>query len=174
MENILKFKIGELLDKPVGTSLRYSIEGEVELEDLKFNSDLSAKVELMKIDKGVNVSAKDVKVIVELNCDKCLKEYDYEINAPFMERQFYFKKNKNDDIRDIYLVDMKKTEIDISEMLRQEINLHFPVVSVCSLQCKGLCPICGVDRNVEKCNCEEENAVVVKQNPFSKLKDLLK
>jgi len=44
-------------------------------------------------------------------------------------------------------------------LLRQEIILHFPVVSVCSKSCKGLCPVCGVDLNKENCSCDKEQGL---------------
>ena len=174
MQNILRFKIGELLDKPLGTSINYTLEGEIELDELVFKSDLYAKVELMKIEKAINVAVSDLEIKAQIPCDKCLKEFDFDVNIDFIERQFYFKAPKNEDTRNIYVADMKRTEVDISEMLRQEINLHFPPVAVCFSHCKGMCPQCGVNKNDQECSCVIETEKGLKQNPFAQLRNLLK
>ena len=174
MENILNYKIGELLTKSLGSTINYTIEGEVELDGLKFTSDLFARIELMRIEKAINVSVRDLGTQIEIQCDKCTSKYKQDIDIDFVERQFYFKVPKDEDTRDIYVADMKKTEVDISEMLRQEINLHFPPIAVCSKHCKGLCPVCGVNKNITKCDCKPITPENTKVSPFAQLKDLLK
>ena len=46
-------------------------------------------------------------------------------------------------------------EIDVSEEIREEILLAFPANILCSLDCKGLCPECGVNLNKKSCKCHE-------------------
>jgi uncharacterized protein len=72
------------------------------------------------------------------------------------------------------LIDKNKLEIDLTEALRQEIILHFPVVQVCSTRCKGLCPYCGKDRNKESCDCKDTQEDGQMTKPLANLKSLLK
>jgi uncharacterized protein len=44
--------------------------------------------------------------------------------------------------------------IDLEPFLREELVLAVPFAPLCKEDCKGLCPQCGVDRNVETCKCE--------------------
>lgn len=44
--------------------------------------------------------------------------------------------------------------VDITEDLREEIVLHIPGFAVCSEECKGKCPQCGVDLNKGSCECK--------------------
>ena len=44
--------------------------------------------------------------------------------------------------------------IDLEPFLREELVLAVPYAPLCKEDCKGLCPQCGVDRNVETCRCE--------------------
>jgi uncharacterized metal-binding protein YceD (DUF177 family) len=46
--------------------------------------------------------------------------------------------------------------VDVTEDLREEILLHVPGFSVCSADCKGMCPQCGVDLNKGSCECKTE------------------
>ncbi len=45
-------------------------------------------------------------------------------------------------------------EIDLSELVRQLLNLHLPPRSLCKPDCAGLCPNCGQDLNEGTCDCE--------------------
>ena len=47
-------------------------------------------------------------------------------------------------------------EIDLVPPVRNELILEAPVKPLCSLECLGLCPGCGVDLNEELCKCEEQ------------------
>src|SRR5690606_29976088 len=44
-------------------------------------------------------------------------------------------------------------EIDLRALLREVVALALPVQPLCRESCRGLCPACGVDRNVEPCDC---------------------
>ena len=46
--------------------------------------------------------------------------------------------------------------LDLGEMLREQFYLALPMQPLCRPDCQGLCPKCGVDRNVERCQCQTE------------------
>lgn len=46
--------------------------------------------------------------------------------------------------------------VDITDDLREEILLHVSGFAVCSEECKGRCPSCGVDLNKGSCECKAE------------------
>ncbi|MBU1147145.1 MAG: DUF177 domain-containing protein, partial [Candidatus Omnitrophica bacterium] len=43
--------------------------------------------------------------------------------------------------------------LEIDDDIRQEIILDSPMKVVCRPDCKGLCPNCGQNLNVGKCEC---------------------
>ena len=45
---------------------------------------------------------------------------------------------------------------DISEDVRTEITLALPMNLLCREDCRGLCPVCGADRNKVSCSCRTE------------------
>ena len=61
-------------------------------------------------------------------------------------------------------------EIELAGYFLELIVLALPVKPLCGEGCLGLCPSCGVDRNVEACDC----AGPVSISPFSVLADLRK
>jgi uncharacterized protein len=46
--------------------------------------------------------------------------------------------------------------LDLAEMLREQFYLALPMQPLCRPDCQGLCPTCGIDRNVDTCQCKTE------------------
>jgi uncharacterized protein len=46
--------------------------------------------------------------------------------------------------------------LDLADMLREQFYLALPMRPLCRPDCQGLCPNCGIDRNVETCQCKTE------------------
>jgi uncharacterized protein len=66
------------------------------------------------------------------------------------------------------------TAIDLARPVWNEVTLALPVKFVCREDCRGLCPMCGGNRNLVPCACQE---VVIEEPPvpnsgFAGLKDL--
>lgn len=164
MFQTLIFNVSELLTQPTGTTQNFSFSGPVVLENIIVGSDISGNLELMRIENGVNAKALKIKLQVEYNCVNCLKKFLRELNFDFAERQFYLEPPKNDDPFDTYLINKKSHTIDLGEMLRQEIILHFLDIPVCSKSCK----IGWKDRDLS------EDYLRQTHKPLAILKDLIK
>lgn len=55
--------------------------------------------------------------------------------------------------------------LDLGAYLRELVSLALPVQPLCREDCRGLCPRCGRDRNLESCDCSE----TISQSPFAAL-----
>jgi uncharacterized protein len=42
-------------------------------------------------------------------------------------------------------------KLELSEAAREALLLEVPMAPRCREDCRGLCPVCGADRNVEPC-----------------------
>lgn len=63
-------------------------------------------------------------------------------------------------------------QLDLAPMVREVIVLDAPPSPLCRDDCKGLCPECGIDRNLDSCACSGP----VSDTPWAaldQLKDLL-
>ena len=59
-------------------------------------------------------------------------------------------------------------EADLAQAALSEIWFHEPMQPLCRPDCRGLCPVCGVDLNQHSCSCQ-----VAEIDPrWEKLKDL--
>lgn len=47
-------------------------------------------------------------------------------------------------------------EINPAAIAWQEFSLALPIKPLCELTCKGLCPLCGKNRNIDVCSCEAD------------------
>jgi len=48
--------------------------------------------------------------------------------------------------------------LDLEDILREQVLLALPMQRVCSDLCKGICPVCGGNRNEIECRCRPESA----------------
>jgi uncharacterized protein len=55
--------------------------------------------------------------------------------------------------------------IELADVVAEQVNLSLPMKTVCRTECRGLCPVCGANRNLQECQCSE----AVHESPFAKL-----
>ena len=48
------------------------------------------------------------------------------------------------------------TQLALGEVLREQVLLALPMKALCQVDCKGLCPTCGTNLNLNNCNCPDE------------------
>ena len=90
-----------------------------------------------------------LKTRVKRVCSRCLKEFEAQTEAEVEERYFPAETDGLSEDALTYKFDV----VDITEALREGLILTEPVQPLCKASCKGLCPICGADRNVVDCHC---------------------
>ena len=49
----------------------------------------------------------------------------------------------------------QKNSLALEDVLREQVLLALPVRTLCKPDCKGLCPRCGANRNLQPCTCEQ-------------------
>lgn len=103
-----------------------------------------------------------ISTTIKAQCSRCLQNFDYKIDIDFNES---FSKNHDEET---YYYD--GNTIDLSNMVIDNIILSIPIKFLCSESCKGLCPICGENLNLSKCNCEKGEI----DPRFAVLKDFFK
>lgn len=88
-----------------------------------------------------------------LSCGRCLEQIEAGFEIPFHElfQEETEAGHQPDDLLTLFQGD----EINISDLVRETIVLAEPLRMVCSEDCKGLCPQCGINLNLESCECEQ-------------------
>ena len=52
---------------------------------------------------------------------------------------------------------IREDQADLAEAVLNEIWFHCPMQPLCRPDCRGLCPVCGVDLNQHSCSCGSED-----------------
>lgn len=108
------------------------------------NSDepISAELELKSLGEFIEVIG-NVNAVVKLECDVCLKEFEYEMD--FDIEELYAKNALLDEYSQEtelkegqFVIDLNgKKEIDIYDLLYQSLILNLPNKKVCGINCNG-------------------------------------
>ncbi|MDP4121119.1 MAG: DUF177 domain-containing protein [Bacillota bacterium] len=98
-------------------------------------------------------------------CDRCLEEYQSDLDFNISEKFANEQQNNMDDINVFH-----GDTIDLKDAILSNIILNLPLRFVCSENCKGLCSVCGNNKNIKKCDCKEDNI----DPRLEKLKSLFK
>ena len=97
------------------------------------------------------------RATARLECSRCLEPLTSPVGAGVDvhlvpqpgERQGEIELGADDLEVDFYVGDL----LDLSGLLRSETDLALPMKPLCRPDCRGLCPVCGGNRNVTDCRC---------------------
>jgi len=106
----------------------------------------------------------------KFSCDRCLIEIEKNIKTSLNTLLTNNKDIVKDKDTDVIIFTKSDDFIDLSSILHDIIEVEKPIKSLCSDDCKGICPSCGLDLNRSNCNCKDNSSI----NELSELKDLIK
>lgn len=97
----------------------------------------------------------------EVDCDRCLKTIavpiETEFDVTYIPATLYVSNEKAELQEEDLLVSVYEGDsIDVDDIVREQILLALPARALCREECKGLCPVCGADRNTNACACEDK------------------
>ena len=89
-------------------------------------------------------------------CARCVEEYDFVLEKDFSvvlvpKRELNAESELEAEDLDLSFYEGK--EIDLSPLVQEQIILALPTRPLCREVCKGLCPQCGANLNVQTCTC---------------------
>jgi uncharacterized protein len=102
-----------------------------------------------------------VQTVLELPCVRCLEAFTWTIDAAFDLRYQPRADNAGEGEREIEEDDLstafyERQTIDLQHLMREQFYLSLPMKPLCRDDCRGLCPVCGTDRNRDACSCTRE------------------
>ncbi len=109
--------------------------------------------------KDVHVHG-ELEATVPQTCGRCLEPFPAHVTAPIdvtlTPRPNTVGGDRHelgaDDLdTDFYVGD----ELDLDRLIDAETTLALPMKPLCRTDCRGLCPVCGANRNVVACQCPD-------------------
>ena len=104
-------------------------------DDIHLTEPFEVDAFVTKVDEELVVRA-DIRCPLHLDCARCLEPF-----AETVATDAVFS----------YTVQHPSDVVDITDDVRQEIILAYPMVPLCRPDCKGLCSACGQNLNVSPC-----------------------
>ncbi len=99
-----------------------------------------------------------VATVLELGCSRCLEPFQLPVVSSFDVRYLPQSENtgeerevEEDDLSDAFYRD---DVIDLGQLMEEQFYLALPMKPLCHEECKGLCANCGVNLNIETCDCQ--------------------
>lgn len=124
----------------------------------------SGRAELIRENRGARQVVEDIRLVgdfstqVEVRCARCLDPVKHDLRESF---DLVYRPQGVDARGDESSISLAETEIGyyqgegllLEDVLKEQVLLALPVKQICSTECKGLCPQCGRNLNVEDCDC---------------------
>ncbi|MBR4707266.1 MAG: DUF177 domain-containing protein [Pseudobutyrivibrio sp.] len=97
----------------------------------------------------------ETKVTILGSCDRCLSQVSFSVPVAADETVLVSEGQVVDDEETGPYSFVDGEDIDIDELILNEILVNFPAKILCQDDCKGICPVCGKNRNIEPCGCDD-------------------
>jgi uncharacterized protein len=145
----------------------------------KASTPFRASVTLRPEGQGIYHVSGTVEATAELQCSRCLKRFPFPVRDATMDFDLLpegsLQKAAEHELgrSELDAEFYRDDEIEPADFIREQVLLAIPMVPVHREDCKGLCPLCGADRNERSCSCEQAS-VPEKENPFAVLRKIIK
>jgi len=107
---------------------------------------------------------------LEASCDRCLAPVEIPVSPDFDLFYRPMQSIAKDEEIEIPADEMEVgfysgDGIELADVATEQVILSVPMKVVCKTDCKGLCPVCRVNRNLVRCDC----APPQQESPFASL-----
>jgi len=143
----------------------------------KFPTLLKAALRAQQIGDIVEVDG-NISTSVRLDCGRCLQPFELPLASSFeltYSRKEPAAKHGDADqeeleltTEDIGLIYFQGEEINLRNEIQEQVVMALPVRALCKPDCRGLCPVCGIDLNTAECQCDRSPP----EGKFAALKNL--
>ena len=95
---------------------------------------------------------------MEADCDRCLAVTMLPLDKSF---DLFYRPPPEDLEAEEVKIDEGEAEIgfyeglglELADVIKEQVLLALPMQRTCREDCKGICPLCGANRNEVACNC---------------------
>lgn len=149
--------------------------GKLEIEDVRtrVTENVLLRCDAQLAGDAVNIQGR-ITGNAEIACTRCLapvsRIFDIEFVSRYLPPAAFDIAGESELIgADLEYDSASASEIDLTDIVREQLILDVPEQVLCREDCRGLCDRCGADRNVESCECSDRDI----DPRWSALKNLL-
>jgi uncharacterized protein len=122
---------------------------------LAFAGPLAVNLRAQAAGSGEVVVRGQVEGVVKSECRRCLDPVRTEVKED-LTLVYAPEDLLSGEESDVRPIPARARELDLGEAIREELILELDPFVLCDPECKGLCPKCGVNRNLQTCECVDE------------------
>jgi uncharacterized protein len=141
--NPLRFNVGFLLNQAIG----YNRDIHFEYPDILLKPDFllsnfSGVSKASRTPQGIFIQG-EFKGQAPVECVRCLTGFDQPLHTAFDELYAFDQRS----VTDSGLLLPEDGNIDLEPLVREYLLIEMPISPICKSNCKGLCPVCGLNLN---------------------------
>lgn len=92
-------------------------------------------------------------VCMVIPCDRCLEDVPKQFSITF-DKILDFSEDELENEENLMKLSFAEgAELDVDVLVYDELLTALPMKVLCDTECKGLCPVCGTNRNQTSCTC---------------------
>lgn len=162
MANSLKINVVAIPDEGLNINFsegaRWFEECFPERESIDFNlRKVDVNCQVTKVSTTVFIKG-SISVHLDVCCSRCLEDTGMIGNSDFAYTLIPAKPEFKEDVElqaeELEISYYSGDVIDLAPIVCEQIILQVPIKPLCSEECKGLCPRCGINLNIASCNCQ--------------------
>ncbi len=165
------FTLQELEFHPVAVSKTYA-PGALDYRSAEFRQTGPLKVDAVGELVGSEIRVRGhIGTLLEATCDRCLGTVDLRVDRDF---DLFYRQVETIAREEEIEVPEDEAEVGfysgdgvaLADLVTEQVILAVPMKIVCGAECKGLCPVCGANHNLERCDCSAPRT----NSPFASLR----
>ncbi|HEX4999328.1 MAG TPA: DUF177 domain-containing protein [Terriglobia bacterium] len=148
---------------------KIALDGRLEPGEIDFSPEGVRQVGPLAWKLGAEKAGDEIRItgsietVIDTTCSRCLEPARVNVARSF--DLFFLERDRqmfDEDVEvelgeeDTRTAFFSGTELQIADILREQVLLALPMKALCALDCKGLCPECGANLNVNACGCARE------------------
>ena len=144
-------------------SLRGTIAGNDPLwgeTEFAFSGDVEADLSVGELPSEQILVHGRVRAEISHPCRRCLEEVREVLDLPVNlvwappSGEFEGREDEGGEDDELRVLDPRSSVLEVEPAIREEVLLAVSRFPLCREDCRGLCPVCGVNRNVKECGCD--------------------
>ena len=144
--------------------------------ECEFSASIRTDLRALRIGDMVEIDG-EIDTYVRLPCSRCLQPFKTPLKSNFALTYMQQSAEIMEDTQpqevelsaeDIGIIQFQGEKINLKDAIQEQVIMEFPLRALCKPGCKGLCPKCGADLNVDPCNCDRGSS----SDRFAVLKNL--
>ena len=167
----MRITLAELELHPVTASESYA-PGSLDFHGAEFRQTAPLHVKATAELQGAEIRIRgNLATRLEASCDRCLTAVEVPVSRDF---DLFYRPIKSIAKEEDIEIPPDEMEvgfysgdgIELADVATEQVILSVPMKVICGTECRGLCPVCRVNRNLARCDC----APPQQDSPFASLK----